>query len=98
MQHPQRQRHHLQIFTAGRGGDVAGFGAHVVDDGFLQPGDQEVGALVDDGLLDARQAVENDGAGTAFDVVEGELSDEEGDGGWGGPPTGSPQDLLGHGG
>lgn len=53
MQYPQRQADHLQILAASRGRDVPGFGAHVVDDGFLQPGDQEVCAFVDDGLFDS---------------------------------------------
>ena len=53
MQHPQRQADHLQILAAGRGGDVPGFGADVVDDGLLQPGDEEMCAFVDDGLLDS---------------------------------------------
>lgn len=51
MQNPQRQADHLQILAAGRGRDVPGFGADVVDDGFLQPGDQEVRAFVDDAFL-----------------------------------------------
>ncbi len=53
MQHPQRQADHLQILAAGRGGDVPGFGADIVDDGLLQPGDEEMCAFVDDGLLDS---------------------------------------------
>ena len=53
MQHPQRQADHLQILAASRSRDVPGFGADVVDDGFLQPRDQEMCALVDDILLDS---------------------------------------------
>ena len=53
MQHPQRQADHLQILAASRGRDVPGFGADVVDDGFLQPRDQEVCAFIDDGFLDS---------------------------------------------
>ena len=54
MQHPQRQADHLQILAASRSRDVPGFGADVVDDGFLQPRDQKMRALVDDILLDSR--------------------------------------------
>ena len=54
MQHPQGQADHLQILAACRGRDIPGFGADVVDDGFLQPGDQEMRAFVNDGLLDSR--------------------------------------------
>lgn len=52
VQNSQRQADHLQILAARRGGDVARLGAHVEDDAALQPGDQEVRALVDDVLLD----------------------------------------------
>ena len=52
MQHSQRQANHLQILAAGRGRDIPGFGADIVDDGLLQPRDEEVCAFVDDGLLD----------------------------------------------
>ena len=53
MQHPQRQADHLQILAASRSRDVPGFGADVVDDGFLQPRDQKMCALVDYVLLDS---------------------------------------------
>lgn len=53
MQDSQRQRYHLQILAPGRGGDVAGFGADIVDDGFLEPRDQEMGALIHDVFLDS---------------------------------------------
>ena len=39
MQHPQRQADHLQVLTTSRSRDISGFGADIVDDGFLQPGD-----------------------------------------------------------
>lgn len=81
VQHPQRQGDHLQILGPGRGGDVARLGPDVEDDGPLQPGDEEVRALVDDLLLDSRHAVEDDGAGAALDVVDGRLQDAEPDGG-----------------
>lgn len=38
---------HLEIFGAGQGGDVAGFGADVVGDGGFEPGDDEMGSWKD---------------------------------------------------
>ena len=70
MEHPQRQADHLQVLGPRRGGDVPRLGAHVEDDGPLQPGDEEVGALVDDLLLDSGQTVEDDGPRAALDVVD----------------------------
>ena len=43
-QHPAGYVHHLQVFGPRQGGDVAGFGAHVVGDGRFEPGDSEVRA------------------------------------------------------
>ena len=60
--HPRPRQHtagdvdHLQVLGAGEGGDVAGFGAHVVGDGRLEPGDAEVGALGVDVFADAADA------------------------------------------
>ena len=45
----------------------------VEEDGPLHPGDHEVGALADDGLLDALEAVEDDGAVAAVHVEQGRL-------------------------
>ena len=53
MQHPQGQADHLQILAASRSRDIPGFGADIVDDGFLQPRNQEVRAFVDDSLLNS---------------------------------------------
>lgn len=93
MQNPQRQRHHLQILTPRRGSDIARFRPHIVDDGFLQPGDQEMRAFVHDVLLDTLEAVENHGAGAAFDVVDGELADGESDGAGDGPAGNAVEDV-----
>ncbi len=71
VQHSQRQADHLQILATRRGRDVPGFGSHVEDDGSLQPGDEEVSALVDDVLLDTDESIEDDGAGATLDVVDG---------------------------
>lgn len=73
MQDPQGQADHLQVLGAGGGGDVAGLGADVEDDAALEPGDEEVRALVDDLLLDALQPVEDDGPRAAAHVVDGRL-------------------------
>ena len=97
MQHPQRQADHLQILAPRRGRDVPGFGADVVDDGFLQPRDEEVRAFVDDGLFDSGQTVEYDGARAAFDVVHGGLDEGAGDGDGHGPFVDCAQGV-GHGG
>lgn len=71
VQDSQGQADHLQILTAGGGGDVTGLGADVVDNRPLQPGDQEVRALVDHLVLHTGQAVEDDGAATTTDIVDG---------------------------
>lgn len=73
MEDAEGQADHLQVLGAGGGGDVAGLGADVEDDAALEPGDEEVGALADDGLLDALQTVEDDGPRAALDVVDGRL-------------------------
>lgn len=44
----ESQRHHLEILGAGSGGDIARFGANVIDDGLLEPWDEEVCAFIDD--------------------------------------------------
>lgn len=82
MQDSQRQTDHLQVLTSGGGGDVARLRADIVDDGLLQPGDEEMGAFVDHLVLHTGQSVEDDGAGTAADVVDGgvEEVDTAGDG------------------
>jgi hypothetical protein len=80
MQHPQCERDHLQILAARRGADVPRPSPDIEDDCPLQPWYQEMCALVDDLFLDSRQTVEDDGAGSALDVVEGALHDAGADG------------------
>lgn len=46
VQNPQRQTDHLQVLGARGGRDISGLGADVVDDGLLQPRDEEVGSLI----------------------------------------------------
>ena len=48
MEHTEGQGDHLEILGAGGGGDVAGLSADIVDDGALEPRDEEVSSLVDD--------------------------------------------------
>jgi len=81
MQHPERQAHHLQVLTPRRRTDIAWFGPDVVHDRALEPWDEEVCAFVHDLVFDSGQAVEDDGAGAAFDVVDGGGGEGEGDGG-----------------
>lgn len=80
MQHPQCQGNHLQVLGAGGGADVPGSCADIEDNSALQPGDQEMCALVDDLLPHSGQAVEDDGACATLDIVDGRLCDREGDG------------------
>jgi hypothetical protein len=79
MQYSERQAHHLQVLATGGGGDVSGLGPHIEDDAPLQPGNEKVCTLADNFLLDTGKTVEDDGSGTALDVVDG-LSGEEDDG------------------
>ena len=81
MQHAQRQAHHLQVFAARRGADVARLRPDIKRYRLLQPGHQEVRAFVDDLVGDSSQAVEDDGACAAFDVVDGGAGEGEADGG-----------------
>jgi hypothetical protein len=46
MKDTKSQRDHLQILGSGGRGDVPGFGADIIDDGLLEPWDEEVGAFV----------------------------------------------------
>lgn len=70
MQHSQRQTNHLQILAAGRGGDVPGFGAYIIDDGLLQPRNEKMGALIHDCLLDSTQTIEDDSTSSSLDIVD----------------------------
>ena len=77
MQNTQGQTDHLQILATSCRRDVARFGANIIYDRFLQPRDKEVGTLVDYLFLDPRQAIENNGACAAFDIVHGGISEGE---------------------
>ena len=77
VQNSEGQANHLQVLAAGGCGDVSRLGAHIVDDRLLEPGNEEVGAFVDDALANTAQTVEDDGAVAALDIVEGSLSETE---------------------
>lgn len=81
VQHPQRQADHLEILASRRGGDVARLRPDVKYDALLQPGDEEVCALVDDLLLDSAEPVEDDGPRATLDVVNRRLQQADADGG-----------------
>lgn len=74
MEHAQGEADHLQVFAASGGADIPGLGTHIVDDGPLEPRDEEMRALVDYAFLDARNAVEDHGPRTAFNVVQRRIS------------------------
>lgn len=71
VQHTQSQADHLQVLTTRGGRDVAGLGANIIDNGSLQPRDEEVCTLVHDLLLHSGQSVEDDSAGTTANIVNG---------------------------
>lgn len=96
VEYSQRQANHLQVLTAGSGADVAGLGPDIVHDGALQPWDEEVGAFIDDAVLDTVQTVEDDGALTTTDIVDGGGGNGEGDGGGDGETVDLIERLGGH--
>ena len=61
VQHTKRQRNCLHVLGSGRCGNVAWLRADIINDGLLQPGNQEVGALAHGAGDDTAQSVENDG-------------------------------------
>jgi hypothetical protein len=77
VQHSEGQANHLQVLAASGCGDVPRLGAHIVDDRLLKPGNEEVGAFVDNALANTTQTVEDDGAVAALDIVEGSLGETE---------------------
>jgi hypothetical protein len=77
VQHSEGQADHLQVLAAGGCGDVPRLGAHIVDDRLLEPGNEEVGAFVNNTFANTAQTVEDDGAIAALDIVEGSLGETE---------------------
>lgn len=71
MQDTKGQADHLQIFASRRSGDVARFGADIVDDGPLQPRDQEMSAFVHHAVFDPRKSIEYHCTSAPFDIVDG---------------------------
>ena len=51
VQHSECQADHLQILATSGCGDISRFRSYIVNDSFLQPGDQEVCAFTNDFLL-----------------------------------------------
>lgn len=96
MQNSQGQADHLQVLTAGGCGDVSRLGAHIVDDRLLEPGNEEVGAFVDDALANTAQTVEDDGAVAALDIVDGSLGETEAGGERNGEAVNSVESVGGH--
>lgn len=83
VQDSQRQADHLKILATGGCSDIPGLGAHIEDDGPLQPWHEEVSALVDDILLHTGNTIEDDGSTSTLDIVEsrvdGDGTDRKGD-------------------
>jgi hypothetical protein len=96
VQDSEGQANHLQVLAAGGCGDVPGLGAHIVDDRLLQPGNEEVGALVDDALANTAQTVEDDGAVAALDIVERGLGETNAGGQRDGEAVDGVEDVGGH--
>ena len=98
MQNSEGQANHLQILAAGGGGDVSRLGADIVDDGLLQPGNEEMCAFIHDRLLNTAETIEDDRPGTTFDVVDGRLAEGEADENWHCPLGDGVEDIgRGHG-
>jgi len=96
VQDSESQAHHLQVLAAGGCGDVPRLGAHIVDDRLLKPGNEEVGALVDDALADTTQTVEDDGAVAAFDIVQRGLGETDAGGQRNGETVDGVEGVGGH--
>lgn len=59
----------LQILATGYHRHIAGLRPNVKDDGTLHPGNEEVCALADNGLLDAREAIEDYSSVSTFNII-----------------------------
>jgi hypothetical protein len=96
VQDSESQADHLQILGTGGGGDVARLCADVVDDALLQPGNEEVSSLAHNAFLDTRQAVEDDGASAALDIVHGGICEGQAEGGGNSPLVDGTESVGGH--
>lgn len=90
MQHSQSQADHLQILTPRSRRDIPRLSSYIVDNRPLQPGNQEMRALVNDLLLHSGKPVEDDGARTSPDVVQGGVHEH----GARGHGNGQPIDIV----
>lgn len=96
VQNSEGQANHLQVLAAGGCGDVPRLGAHIVDDRLLEPGNEEVSALVDDALANTAQTVEDDSAVAALDIVDGSLGETEAGGERNGEAVDGVESVGGH--
>ena len=96
VQNSESQANHLQVLAAGGCGDVSGLGAHIVDDRLLEPGNEEVGAFVDNALANTAQTVEDDSAVAALDIVERSLGKTEAGGERDGEAVDGVESVGGH--
>lgn len=97
VQDSESQADHLQILGTGCGGDVARLCADIVDDALLQPGNEEVSSLAHNAFLDTRQAVEDDGASAALDIVHGGICERQTEGSGNSPLVDGTESVGGHG-
>lgn len=97
VQDSESQANHLQILGTSGGRDVAGLCADIVDDALLQPGNQEVSSLAHNAFLDTGQAIEDDGASAALDIVHGGICEGETEGSRHSPLVDGTESVGGHG-
>lgn len=96
MQNSEGQANHLQVLAAGGCGDVSRLGAHIVDDRLLEPGNEEVGAFVDNALANTAETVEDDSAVAALDIVDRSLGETEAGGERNGEAVDGVESVGGH--
>ena len=79
-QDPESNVDVLQVFGTSDGGDVLRASPDVENDGFLHPGDHEVGTFSHHVILDSLEPVEDDGSMATVHVEQGRLDDTATDG------------------
>lgn len=80
MKNSQGQANHLQILASGGCRDVPWLRAYIVDDALLQPGNEEMRALVDNRILHSRVSIEDDSASASLDIVNRGLKERRSQG------------------